>query len=272
MTMMPGSGGPNPSGAALWDEHAEWWRRTFTKGADPEYDAEIIPIVVRELGSCRRILDIGCGEGQVARALVDAGPARSAPAVIGLDPSHLQVRNALLEPSKRGGVAYVQGAGERLPFPDGAFDGAFCCLSIEHADDPDAVLAEAARVLSPGGRFLLLINHPIHQGPDSGFIDDRILGERYWRVGPYLRESVVVEEVDANVSIPFSHRPLHRYINPLAALDVVMTAMYEPPPIPEFLEGSIEPEFEAWIPRLLAMRFERRPAFASSAGSGGGSR
>jgi SAM-dependent methyltransferase len=218
--------------------------------------------VVRELAGCRRILDIGCGEGQVARALAGAGEHA---VVVGLDPSFLQIQNALGE--QRAGVSYLQGGGERLPFPDGAFDGAFCCLSIEHADDPDAVLAEAARVLAPGGRFLLLINHPIHQGPDSGFIDDRILGERYWRVGPYLRESVIVEEVDADVSIPFSHRPLHRYINPLAALDVVMTAMFEPPPIPQFLEGSIEPEFEAWIPRLLAMRFEHRPAEAR-AGSG----
>jgi SAM-dependent methyltransferase len=267
MSQMPGSGGPNPSGAALWDEHASWWKRTFTKGADPEYDGEIIPIVVRELSGCHRILDIGCGEGQVARALADAGSGGRAPVVVGLDPSYLQIRNALAEP--HAGVSYLQGGGERLPFPDAVFDGAFCCLSIEHADDPDAVLAEAARVLVPGGRFLLLINHPIHQGPDSGFIDDRILGERYWRVGPYLRESVIVEEVDADVSIPFSHRPLHRYINPLAAKDVVMTAMFEPPPIAEFLEGSIEPEFEAWIPRLLAMRFEHRPAVARLSTTGG---
>jgi hypothetical protein len=110
----------------------------------------------------------------------------------------------------------------------------------------------------------LLINHPIHQGPDSGFIDDRILGERYWRVGPYLKEAVTVEEVDADVSIPFSHRPLNRYINPLAECDLVMTAMFEPPPLEEFLKGSIEPEFEVWIPRLLAMRFERRAPVAPS--------
>jgi len=257
MTTMPGSGGPNPSGAALWDEHSQWWKRTFTKGADPEYEGEIIPIVVRELHGCRRILDIGCGEGQVARALVEQADGNP-PEVIGLDPAFLQVRNAALEESTTAPVPYLQGAGEQLPFADDAFDGAFCCLSIEHADDPDAVLAEVGRVIVPGGRFLLLINHPIHQGPDSGFIDDRILGERYWRVGPYLKEAVTVEEVDADVSIPFSHRPLNRYINPLAKRDLVMTAMFEPPPLEEFLKGSIEPEFEVWIPRLLAMRFERR--------------
>jgi SAM-dependent methyltransferase len=250
----------NPTGTVIWDEHAEWWKRTFTKGADPEYDLEIIPIVVRELAVCQRILDIGCGEGQVARALASSTIAGSTPEVVGIDPAFLQVRYALEEPHVPSGPAYLQGAGEALPFPSGVFDGAFCCLSIEHADDGDLVLEEVGRVLCTGGVFLLLINHPMYQGPESGFIDDQILGERYWRVGPYLVEQVSVEEVDANVSIPFAHRPLSRYINPLAAKGVVMTAMFEPPPLPEFLANSIAPELEGSIPRLLVMRFEKRPA------------
>jgi SAM-dependent methyltransferase len=249
----------NPTGAVIWDEHANWWKRTFTKGADPEYDLEIIPIVVRELASCQRILDIGCGEGQVARALAMSDVGGSAPEVVGIDPAFLQVRYAVDEGGDGNRPSYLQGAGETLPFAKDAFDGAFCCLSIEHADDADLVLEEVARVLCPGGTFLLLINHPMYQGPESGFIDDQILGERYWRVGPYLVEQVSEEEVDANVSIPFAHRPLNRYINPLSSRGVVMTAMFEPPPLPEFLANSIEPELEGSIPRLLVMRFEKRP-------------
>ncbi len=249
----------NPSGTDLWDEHAEWWKRTFTEGADPEYDGEIIPAVVSQLAGCSRILDIGCGEGQVARALLaTVSSTGRAPEVVALDPSFLQLV-AAVPPPGGDAVRYLQGAGERLPFADNSFDGAFCCLSIEHADDPDAVLAEVARILVPGGVFLLLINHPMYQGPDSGFIDDQILGERYWRVGPYLREQVSVEEVDADVAIPFAHRPLHRYLNPLAVNDVLLTAMFEPPPLAEFLADSIDPELEAAIPRLLVMRFESRP-------------
>lgn len=258
-----------PSGSALWDDQASWWQETYTEGADPEYVGEIIPLVLDELGACRRILDLGCGEGQLGRALLAMAGVEE---VVGVDPSLRQVQNGQRTDhgtgagAEGGTVRFVQGAGEELPFPAQSFDGILCCLAIEHADDADRLLDEVARLLRPGGRFLLLINHPMYQGPDSGFVDDQILGERYWRVGAYLRETTNVEEVDAGVKIPFAHRPLSRYLNPLAARDVVLIAMYEPAPLPAFLASSVDPELEAAIPRLLAMRFEIRPAPASPSG------
>lgn len=237
-----------------WDERAEWWKATFTGGADPEYEAEILPIVERELAGSRRVLDIGCGEGQVARRLVAS--ADDPPAVAGIDPSGAQVANAV---AAGGGPGYLQAEGERLPFADASFDAVVCCLVIEHARDADAVFDEVARVLEPGGRFLLLVNHPLYHGPGSGFVDDRILGERYWRVGPYLTEGVSTEEVDAGVRIDFAHRPLSRYVNPLAAHDLLLTSMEEPAPLVEFLATSVDPALEGAIPRLLVLRFEHRP-------------
>ena len=128
---------------------------------------------------------------------------------------------------------------------------------IEHVADPDQVLAEVARVLAPGGRFLLLVNHPVIQGPGSGFVDDRLLEERYWRIGPYLPETVTVEEVDPGVRVSFAHRPLSRYVNPLTERGLVLTRLEEPAPPLEFLTGSIDLELEAAMPRLCLMRFER---------------
>ena len=107
---------------------------------------------------------------------------------------------------------------------------------------------------------MLLVNHPMFQGPGAGFVDDQILHESYWRMGPYLKEVTQREVVDLDVTIPFAHRPISRYINPLAAFDVLLVEMLELPPLEQFIVDSIDVELERAIPRLLAMCFERRPA------------
>jgi SAM-dependent methyltransferase len=235
-----------------WERHAAWWRETFTNGADLEYELQILPLAVSHLEGVERVLDLGSGEGHLARRLAREDQGRRL--VVGLEPSVAQLVAAT---GQGGGPRYVRGVGERLPFRDGSFDGVVCCLVIEHSSDPDALLAEAVRVLAVGGRFLLLVNHPMFQGTGSGFVDDQILGEHYWRVGPYLHEDVVFEEVDPGVRLRFAHRPLSRYVNPVTALGCVLTRLEEPEPPLAFLEGSIDLELESAIPRLLLLRFER---------------
>lgn len=235
-----------------WEHYATWWRETFTNGADLEYELQILPLAAGHLEGLARVLDLGSGEGQLARRLAEGAPAPEI--VVGLEPSAAQLAGAV---GHAGAPRYVRGVGERLPFRDGCFDGIVCCLVIEHSSDPDALLAEAVRVLAVGGRFLLLVNHPLFQGTGSGFVDDQIMGEHYWRVGPYLREDVVLEEVDPGVRLRFAHRPLSRYVNPVTALGCVLTRLEEPAPPLAFLEGSVDLELESAIPRLLLLRFER---------------
>lgn len=242
---------PAPRGED-WDALAGWWKATFTGGADEEYERQILPIIRAGLAHCQRVLDLGCGEGQVARDLA----AHLGALVVGIDPSSNQLKNAVAE---GGPVTYVQAAGEAIPFASASFDGVCCCLVIEHSEDADALLGEVARLLEVGGRFALLINHPLYQGPGSGLIDDHLLDERYWRVGPYLSEGRTVEEVDPGVEVRFSHRPLSRYVNPLADLDVVLVELHEPPPPADLISTSPAPELEASIPRLCALVFEKRP-------------
>lgn len=246
-----GAGVP-PLGPAPWEANSDWWTRTFTAGADPEYERQILPLVADHLDGCPRVLDIGCGEGQVSRHV--AGVCEPPPlAVVGIDAAPTQLARAR---ERDGGVGLVRGSAEVLPFRSRSFDAAICCLVIEHIEHQDVLFAEVARVLVPGGCFLLLVNHPMFQGSGSGLIDDHILGERYWRVGPYLREEVIVEEVDVGVRMPFAHRPLSAYVNALATLGLYLTQMEEPAPLPEFLLGSVDAAVEGLIPRLLLLRFE----------------
>lgn len=229
-----------------------WWQREFTDGVDPEYTEQIIPLVVDGMAGLDRILDIGTGEGQIARAL--DGPGR---VVTGLDPAAGQV----VEAAKRGGGArYLQAGADALPFPDEAFDGAVACLVFEHIDQVDLAISEVARVLRPGGRFLFLLNHPLLQTPDSGWIDDQLLDppEQYWRIGPYLEEAETVEEVQKGVFIRFVHRPLSRYVNALADAELFVKRMDEPSPPPGFLAQAPQYEAASTVPRLLALHTAKR--------------
>jgi SAM-dependent methyltransferase len=227
-----------------WDAHARWWQDEFTNGADPEYEEQILPLAAAALSGATDVLDVGCGEGQVARL--------AAGRVVGVDPTWAQISEAR---RRGGGPAYVQADGAALPFASGTFAAAVACLVFEHIRQADEAIAEVARVLRPGGRFLFFLNHPLLQTPGSGWIDDRILDppEQYWRIGPYLVEDESVEEVEQGVHIPFIHRPLHRYVNALAANGLHIVRMEEPAPPPGFLARAPEYAAAETIPRLLYM-------------------
>jgi SAM-dependent methyltransferase len=234
-----------------WEDVASWWQQGFTEGADPEYEEQILPLLVGHLAGANRVLDVGCGEGQVGRR---AFRLDGVSFVAGIDPTWAQVRIAAL---RDGGVEVVRAAAERLPFDAGSFDAAVACLVFEHIEAMDEAVAEVGRVLSSGGRFLLLLNHPLLQTPGSGWIDDTILEEQYWRIGPYLVEDSRPEEVEKDVWIPFIHRPLSRYVNAMAEAGMYLTRMEEPAPPPGFLGRAAEYRDAATIPRLLVLRAEK---------------
>jgi 2-polyprenyl-6-hydroxyphenyl methylase/3-demethylubiquinone-9 3-methyltransferase len=115
---------------------------------------------LRAAGGPARLLDIGCGAGFQARALAAEGHR-----VIGLDASLgslLAARVAAERAPGEGLPAYVSGDAYRLPFAAAHFD-AVCALDfLEHVTDPARVIAEAARVLRPGGLFFF---HTFNRNP-----------------------------------------------------------------------------------------------------------
>jgi SAM-dependent methyltransferase len=191
------------------------------------------------------VLDVGCGEGQVARRV-----ARLGAAVVGLDPTVAQLEVAR---TRAGGPHYVLATAEAMPVQDGSFDAALSCLVFEHLDPFEPAVAEIARALTPGGRFLLFLNHPLLQTPGSGWVIDHMLDEQYWRVGPYLPDDHAMEEVAPGIDLPFMHRPLSRYVNELAANGLFIERVEEPPPAPGFLARAPEYTDAATIPRLLLL-------------------
>lgn len=108
-----------------------------------------------DLDRVRSSLELGCMDGTVSATLAQRG-IRS----VALDIS----KAAFDQRGGNAGVRFVQGDATRLPFAPGAFDLIFSFASFEHFSDPQAVLQEAARVLSPGG-WLYLEFGPIATAP-----------------------------------------------------------------------------------------------------------
>ena len=232
----------------LWDEHAQWWIDGFTDGADPEYVEQIIPLAVEELAGRHKVLDLGCGDGQIARALAAQGSD-----VLGVDPTQLHIDLAI---ERGGGPRYVLGGATKIPADDNSFDAVVACLVFEHIDQMDEAMTEVARVLKPNGQFSFFLNHPLLQTPGSGWIDDHIIDppEQYWRIGPYLVETESIEEVEKDVYIRFIHRPLSRYVNALLANGMNLERMVEPSPPAGFLARAPEYALAHTVPRLLYLR------------------
>ena len=104
--------------------------------------------------SGRRILDVGCGPGTLAKRLAEGGAS-----VVGIDPGEAALSRARAAvPDAR----FEAASGEALPFPDRSFDGAVMLNALHHVPDPGVALSEAARVLVPGG--LLVVVEPLADG------------------------------------------------------------------------------------------------------------
>ena len=96
-----------------------------------------------------RLLDIGCGGGVLAEEF-----ARSECQVSGVDISAESIVVAQAHAAKSGlSIDYRVGSGTSLPFDNHSFEAVACCDVLEHIHDWRQVIAEAARVLVPGGLF-----------------------------------------------------------------------------------------------------------------------
>ena len=99
--------------------------------------------------------DLGCGPGQLVIELARRSPGLH---VTGIDLSEEMVARGQ-DNARRAGVSdrvsFRRGDARQIPFPDASLDLVVSTLSLHHWSDPVAVLDEIARVLRPGGSFLV---------------------------------------------------------------------------------------------------------------------
>jgi len=102
-----------------------------------------------------RLLDVGCGTGDVVRAL--AGLVGSRGTVVGIEPSATMLDEARRRTAESTlHVDFSSGDIAQLDFDDATFDGVICERVFQHLDRPRAALAELVRVTRPGGQIIVV--------------------------------------------------------------------------------------------------------------------
>jgi SAM-dependent methyltransferase len=138
-----------------YDVFADAYARANENGLFNRWYAR--PAVLDLLGDVtgRRILDAGCGSGPLLGDLEELGAS-----VAGFDASPAMVRLARQRLGDHAELT-VADLAEPLPYDDGAFDDALAVLVLHYLEDWTRPLAELRRVLRPGGRLIVVVNHPI---------------------------------------------------------------------------------------------------------------
>ena len=189
----------------------------------------------------RRILDAGCGAGPLFAALRDRGAI-----VSGFDRSA-----GMIELARRrlGDDADLQVAdlGRPLPFPDGAFDDVTASLVLHYLEDWGPTLAELRRVLKPGGRLIVSVEHPFAI---------TLMHREAGRKADYFATSNRTEEWamgGRTALMSFWDRPLHAMTDAFAAAGFRIAVISEPAPAPAARE--LFPNDIAAKPRFLCFLF-----------------
>jgi SAM-dependent methyltransferase len=145
---------------SLFEAQAPDWAAKYAPGGPLAGRLAALTAVVRSRARAgSRVLDLGCGTGELARALAAAGLR-----VAGCDISPEMLRHAARDGGECAGWVRLEPDWRTLPFASAAFDVVVAASVLEYVGEPAAVLRECARVVRPGGIVLYTVpdlRHPV---------------------------------------------------------------------------------------------------------------
>ena len=153
-----------------WEGNADAWTQLARQGCDVYRDFLNTPAFLGMLPdvSGLRGVDIGCGEGHNTRLVARRGARMTALDICPTFVSHAREKEAG-EPL---GIEYHVASAVEMPFADASFDFATGFMSFMDIPEQDRVIAEAHRVLKPGGFLQFSICHPCFATPKWGWVRD----------------------------------------------------------------------------------------------------
>ena len=228
----------------IWDGNADTWTRLARAGYDRCRDHFNTPGFFAMLPDVHglRGVDIGCGEGHNTRLL-----ARRGAIVTAFDISPIFVSNAWqAEEEAPLGIGYSLASAVEIPFADETFDFATGFMSFMDIPETGRVVAEAHRVLRPGGFLQFSITHPCFDTPHRRPLEDEAGRTYAVEVGEYFRnlDGEILEWIfgatppeERAVLSPFKTprftRTLSQWLNRLIDTGFVLERVGEPRPSDE---------------------------------------
>lgn len=233
----------------LWEAHASEFATWARKPGHDSYDRFHRDLFLPLLPAPgKRTLDIGCGEGRVARDMMLLGHA-----VECVDASETMVglaREAMPD------VAVHLADAAALPFPDGHADLVVMFMSLQDIDDYRGAIREAARVLATGGRLAIATVHPLNS---AGTFESEARDSAFVIRNSYLdprRKTDAVERDGLTMTFHSEHRSLEAYALALEASGFVIEALRETR-VPDLSAKSARSQRWQRVPLFLHLRARR---------------
>ena len=229
-----------------WEENAEVWTQLSRQGYDTCRDYANTPWFMANLpdvtGLCG--VDIGCGEGTNTRQVAQRGAEITA-----VDFSPTFIRHAAqTEREAPLGIRYLLASAVQLPFADHTFDFATSFMCFMDVPETERVLAEAYRIIKPGGFLQFSITHPCFDLPMRRKIRDAEGRHYAYELGGYFERSEgevfewlfsaappEVKEGLPKFQTPIFRRTLSEWLNTIIATGFTIEQVWEPVPDDEVL-------------------------------------
>ncbi len=256
----------------LWNGNADAWTRLSRAGYDVYRDCFNTPAFFEMLPGVAGLsgLDIGCGEGHNTRLLAGRGARMAA-----IDISDIFVRNArAMEVQQPLGIQYLCASAVEMPFAASTFDFATGFMSFMDIPETDRLLAEAFRVLKPGGFLQFSISHPCFDTPHRKNLRDEKgityaieVGDYYHTLNgevlQWLFHSAPAEARAGLTEFPVPHftRTLSQWLNLLVDAGFQLERAAEPRPSDQAVRDCPAVQDAQVVAYFLHLRL-RKPAFS----------
>ncbi|MEN3271941.1 MAG: hypothetical protein V7636_702 [Actinomycetota bacterium] len=223
-----------PSSAPRYDSFAEWYAGWIAEPRDDPVAVSLFDLIGSVTG--QGVLDLGCGQGRIARHLVELGAAE----VVGVELSRDMLDHADETPK----VTYLHADATTTTWWDGRpIDGLVTSKALKDIDDLAGAARTAATTVRSGGWFAWSINHPAFPGIEH-VRSNWPTGGSYFDEGLWFTDGTGVRgTVGAN------HRTLATYVNTMLDAGFALERLAEPP-------WQLSPEHPA-LPFFLVTRWRK---------------